>query len=239
MTVVLHLTETPGDVRPAGGGEVRLVRHPFAEAIADEGLASVLSAIEGLQPTGRLVVIHPDTDVLQVERLGALLRRSQRRRAIVMISHRLGPLGADLLVERLAALLTDPAVGLDDAAAWCHWEQAMFTDIVWTTRATSRWAVLDRAERLRAWLPGRQVRSQLGLEPHTAITTRDAMLADLQMSGTDVMVGGRDSRIITQTVEQLRTARARSVQVVGTASTSSVEAEVVVSPRTCVRPERR
>lgn len=234
MTVVLHLIEASNDDHPVRGDQVRRLRHPFADAMAADGLASVLGALDGLDPAEPMVVVHPDVDLVPVERLAALLRRSQRRRAMIMIGHGLGPLGAELLVERLVVRLTDPGVGLDEAATWCRQTEATITDVVWTMRADARWARLDLRQRLRARLPDRRVRSQLGLERHDVVASTGQLLAGLEVSEADVLVGGRDAHVIVQALEQLGASRAGSVRVVGTTTESSVVAELVIC--SAIRP---
>ena len=224
MTVVVHLTEASSNDVWTHDEHVQLLRCPFADAIADDGLASVLAVIDGLDATSDLVVVHPNIHLVSVDRLAALIRRSQRRRETIMIAHGLGPLGADLLVESLTVLLSDPTVGLEDAAAWCRRSEAIITDVVWTTNANPRWAHLDLRDRLRARLPGRRVRAQLGPQRHAVIATKSGMITGLQTDDADVVVSGRDASVIARTVQQLGTSHARSVRVV-----ESVVAEVVIS----------
>lgn len=229
MTIVIHLTEPSNDGVLTRDEHVQVLRYPFARAISDEGLASVLAALDGLDPTSDLVVVHPGVRTVPVGRLAALIRRSQRRRATIMVPHGLGPLGADVLVENLSVLLSDPSVELEYVAAWCRHSEALITDVVWTMNADPRWARLDVRDRLRARLPGRRVRTELRPRRHAVVATKNGLITGLQPDGADVVVSGRDAGTIARTVEQLGSCHARSVRVVESAVGSSIIAEVVIS----------
>lgn len=237
MTIVVHLTEASRDGVTPHGEHVYLLRHPFAAAISADGLAAVLEALDGLGSTDDLLMFHPNVELASVDRLTALLRRSQRLRSVAAVGHGLGPLGADLLVESLAILLSNPTVGLDGAASWCGRCEAMITDVVWTSRPSARWARLDLRDRLLARLSSRRVRIQLRPERHASVATKREMLTGLEMTmrDADVAVGGRDAGEIARAIEQLGGAQARSVRIVESGTGSPVVAEVVISSSLAAR----